>query len=285
MSFFMNVFDSDFEGNLLLSDRHHIPKFVCRRNAGRGKEIVAAWNKGPYDLSGNDADGNAKRYLKLTFCLYDTKNWATIQVDLTTGSALTPQEIIATLNADTLFAERFNAGLGHFEDDTVKRVLIRQKRPITEMKFYVERGQADSVIGFNARAGVDEMPSYFARHTLANRFTYTDSQGMLIQLATSGVDAAIINAAVDFRGASLGYSSSSVREDYQLLRGKSGLFMHKKHTIDGSNRITQIIEYPAGALAGDFAKKTTMSYSASNTYPDKVVEVPYVLQSGDIVVP
>lgn len=285
MSFFMNVFDSDFEGNLLLSDRHHIPKFVCRRNAGRGKELVAAWNKGPYDLSGNDADGNAERYLKVTFCLYDTKNWATIQVDLTTGAALTPQEIVSTLNADTLFAERFNAGLGHFEDDTVKRILIRQKRPITEMKFYIERGQADSVIGFNARAGVDELPSYFARHTLANRFTYTDSQGMLIQLATSGVDAAIINAAVDFRGSSLGYSSSSVREDYQLLRGKSGLFMHKKQTIDGSNRITQIIEYPAGAVAGDFAKKTTMSYSASNTYPDKVVEVPYVLQSLDIVVP
>mgnify|MGYP001290638757 CR=1 FL=1 len=285
MPFFLNVFDSDFEGNLVLSDRHHIPKFVCRRNAGRGKEVVAAWNKGPYDLSGNDADGNAERYLKLTFCLYHTKNWATIQVDLTTGSALTPQEIVSTLNADTLFAERFVAGMGQFEDDTVKRILIRQKRPITEMKFYVERGQADSVIGFNARAGVDELPNYFARHTLANRFTYTDSQGMLIQLGTSGVDGAIINNAVDFKGTSLGYSSGTVREDYQLLRGRSGLFMHKKQTIDGSNRITQIIEYPAGAVAGDFAKKTTMSYSASNTYPDKVVEVPYVLTSLDIVTP
>lgn len=289
MAFFLNLFADDFEGNLLLGDRQHIPKFVCRRNAGRGKEVVAAWNKGPYNLSGNDADSNAKKYLKVTFCLYNNLNWATLQIDLTNGaasaSAVTPQEVVAILNADTLFSERFVALMGQFEDETVRRVLIRQKKPVTDLKFYIERGQADSVIGFNARAGVDELPNYFARHTIANRFTYTDSQGMLIQLATSGVDAAIINAAVDYKGTSLGYSSSSVREDYQLLRGRSGIFTHKKQTIDGSNRVTQIIEYPAGALAGDLAKKTTMSYTSSNTYPDKVVEVPYVLQSGDIVTP
>src|SRR5688572_11271853 len=105
MPFFMNVFDADFEGNLVLSDRHHIPKFVCRRNAGRGRELVAAWNKGPYDLSGTDADGDDEKYLRITFCLHDTKNWATIQVDLTNGAAaaaaVTPYEVVSILNADT----------------------------------------------------------------------------------------------------------------------------------------------------------------------------------------
>jgi hypothetical protein len=291
MAFFLNVFDDDFEGNLLLGDRHHIPKFVCRKNAGRGKEVVAAWNRGPYNLSGNDSDGNVKKNLKITFCLHATKNWATLQIDLTNGaasaSAVTPEEVVSILNANTLFAERFNAGFGQFETDTVRRVLIRQKKPCTEFRFYIERGQAESVIGFNARAGVDELPSYFAKHTIANRFTYPDSEGRLIQLDPSGstVDAAIINNAVDFKGTSLGYSSSTVQADYQLLRGKSGIFIFKKITVDGSNRITAIIEYPAGAQAGDFAKKTTYSYTSTNTNPDKIAEIPYVLASGDLITP
>ena len=79
--------------------------------------------------------------------------------------------------------------------------------------------------------------------------------------------------------------SSTVREDYQLLEGRSGLFTFKNQTIDGSNRITQIIEYPAGAVEGDFAKKITYTYTAANTAPDEIFEEPYTLQSADLITP
>jgi hypothetical protein len=49
--------------------------------------------------------------------------------------------------------------------------------------------------------------------------------------------------------------------------------------------LTQIIEYPAGAVAGDFARKINYTYSGGNTNPSKVTEVPYVLSNGDLVTP
>jgi hypothetical protein len=77
-----------------------------------------------------------------------------------------------------------------------------------------------------------------------------------------------------------------MKEDWQLLRGRSsGLFTFQKLTVDGSDRITQIIEYPAGALAGDFARKINYTYNGSNTNPSKVTEIPYVLADGDLVTP
>ncbi len=76
-----------------------------------------------------------------------------------------------------------------------------------------------------------------------------------------------------------------VHADWQLLRGRSGIFTFKKNTVDVSNRITQTIEYPAGALPGDFARKINYSYDGSNTQPTKVTEIPYTLTSSDLIVP
>ena len=77
-----------------------------------------------------------------------------------------------------------------------------------------------------------------------------------------------------------------MKEDWELLRGRaSGLFTFQKMTVDSSDRITQIIEYPAGAVAGDFARKIQYVYSGSNTNPIQVTEIPHVLQDGDLVTP
>lgn len=290
MPFFQNPLPDDFESNLVLGDRHHIPKFVVKGNAGRGKEIVYAWATSPYNLSGNDGDGNARKYLKINYCLHNFKNWGTMTIDVTAGAAsaaaVKAEEVVAALQADTLFAERFVADYGQFGDSTERTIRIRQKRPVTEFMFYIVNGQAEAYLKFNARAGIAEVPSYFARHTIANRFTYTDSEGKIIQLDPAVVtEAALINNAVDYRGVSLGFSSASVQDDWQLLRGKSGIFNFQKLTVDGSDRITQIIEYPAGARAGDFARKIKYTYTAANKNPDQITEIPYVLQTGDLVTP
>ncbi len=73
--------------------------------------------------------------------------------------------------------------------------------------------------------------------------------------------------------------------DWQLLSGRTGLFTFQKLTVDGSNRITQIIEYPTGARAGDFARLTNYTYTAANTNPSTVTMIPYVLAAGDIILP
>ena len=157
------------------------------------------------------------------------------------------------------------------------------------MRFYVVNGGAEEVLKFNGRAGVAELPTWFDRHTIANRIAFTDSMGVLIKLDPSGsnVDAAVIDNAVDKHGNDLGYSSGTVQADWQLLRGSSDNFMFTKNTLDGNTppRITQTIVYPAGAKVGDMAKKTTYAYTATNLNPDKITQVPYVLTSGDLVTP
>lgn len=290
MSFFQNPFVEDFEGNWLLGDRQYVPKFVIKGNKGRGQEVVVSWSDGPYNLSGNDTDGDARDTLKIAFSLHGNKNWATISVDVTatasSAAAVTPAEIVSALNEDTLFSERFTASLGSYDDSETPRIKITQRKPITEFKFYIINGQAEEALKFNARAGIGEAPVYFSRHTLANRFSFTDSQGMLIELDTgNNVDSALINNAVDYKGVSLGYSSSTVQEDWQLLGGRSGIFNFRKIAVDGSDRITEIIEYPAGARVGDLARKTLYSYTSSNKNPDESIEIPYTLTGSDLITP
>jgi hypothetical protein len=286
MPFFQNVFTNDFIGTWVLADRQHSPDFNCGRNYGRGDEVVIVHAKESYNLSGNDADGVAKALLTLSFAMNDPNTWVDLAITISAASlaAVKASEIKTSLDANATFADFFATTLEVFEDDKTPRLMIRQRKPVTQFRFYIKNTGAETILKFNKFAGVAELPSYFARHTIANKATYPDGIGHLIQLGTTGVDANVITNAVDNKGISRNYTASA-QADYLLLRGKSGLFMHYKYTIDGSNRITQIIEYPAGALAGDLAKKTTMSYTAANTNPTLKAEVPYALQSADLITP
>jgi hypothetical protein len=291
MPFFQNPFYEDFRGSLLLGDRQHIPGFEVKGNAGRGQELVVSWKDGPYNLTGNDADGNAKNILKISFALHNTKNWATISVNVSTGagnaSAVRPEEVVAALNADAVFKERFLASYTSYNDSKTPRIQIKSRKPVTELKFYIVNGQAETVLGFNVRAGVAELPTYFRRHSLANRFKYTDSQGLLVELdpANNIVDADIINNAVDAYGRSLDYNSSIVRADWELLHGKSGLFQFTKGPGTGAVSTTEtIIIYHAGAKEGDLAKKIVTQKNAGGTIVAQF-EMPHTLTSGDMITP
>lgn len=289
MPFYQNPFTADFEGNWLLGDRQHIPKYVVSGNKGRGDEFVTVHAEGPYDLSGNDVDSNAKAVLNIEYALHDFKKWASLAVTISASSlaATTPEEVATSLNNNDTFAGLFTATTsGKFANGNT-RLEIKQKHPVNSMRFYIKNGQAESVLLFNKKAGVGEIPSFFGRHTIANRYTYDDSVNMLIELDVSGsnIDAAVVDNAVNFKGESLGLNSSVVQDDYQLLNGKSGLFTFQKITVDGSDRITQIIEYHAGAGAGDMARKTKYTYTSTNTKPDQITEEPYTLTASDLVTP
>lgn len=284
MSFFQNPFTQDFIAPWLLSDRQYNPDFKCPRNAGRGDEMVVSFGEAPFNLSGNDGDGDSKAVLTISFALNDTKNWADLAVTITGASlsAITLQEVVTSLQANAVFGDYFTARVR-----TDNKVEIKQNKPVTSMRFFIKNGRAETVLKFNKLAGVSEMPTFFERHTIDNRFTYADSQNALILLDDSGstVDADVIDNAVDNKGVSLGFDHSTVQADWQLIKGKSGIFNFQKITVDGSNRITQIIEYSAGSVAGDLARKVNYTYSGANTNPSQITEIPYTLASGDLVTP
>lgn len=272
MPYFQNVFDSEFVGSLLLGDRQLSLNFRIKGNVNSSIDMIA-WNQEPYNLSTN-------KTLTFNYSFDSGSTYTSHGIDVSTSAASAAAakafEVVTALNNDSTFSALFTASVitdakgGNY-------VKIHALRSRERWRMYFSNSSAESVLRFNKKAGVAELPSYFERHTIGSGFS--DSTNMLIQLSNpvAGVDVAIVSDA--------GLDPTTVRADYQLLDGRSGLFTFRKQTVDGSNRVTQIIEFPAGAEAGDLAKKITMSYTTTNTNPDRYAEVPYVLQSADLFSP
>lgn len=288
MSFFMNPFPQEYRGSLLLGDRQHVLTFDVQPNAGRSGSEARSFTAANWDLSGADADGTNEDLLTFSFAL-DTAQVTFVDLTVDIGStaaslaAVKPAEVVSALNANTPFSTNFSARVS--EDGTFVRILTKKDQ--TRIRWYIKHGGADTVMNWNKFVGIKELPTYFARHTIANRYTFEDCTSMLVLLDPAGntVDANLIDAAVNNKGVDLEYASGTVRADYILMGGRSGIFQFTKNTVDGSSRITETIEYPAGAVVGDLAKKILKTYTAAQTQPDQVTEEPYTLTSGDLVTP
>jgi hypothetical protein len=270
MAFFQNVFDQEYQGYMVLGDRKLSLTFKVPPNRNMQSKMVA-WNPGPYDFT-------VSGLLEFNFCWDpEFKNWVSVNIDVEGASAgaTTALEVVGILNADPTFSPLFVASV--VAVDGGESVGIERKSSKPSCRSYFGNGGAEVALGFNKKAGVAELPEYFTRHTIDNRANYSDSVGMLIKLdPESETDQAVIENA--------GFSDGPM-EDYELLRGRSGLFTFQNITVDGSDRITQIIEYPAGAVAGDFGRKIQYEYTGENKNPSQVTEVPYVLEDGDMVSP
>lgn len=293
MTWFQNPFTEDFRGSsFALSDKHFTPTYICPQNAGRGIELVMSWsNSLTFNLTGNDTDGNSKDALVLAYS-FDVpdmfKRWTqfTITGLSALGAAATADQIVAALNAFAGFSGLFVATVEVDNARTVvPRIFIKQVLPYNRFRFYVVNGRAESVLSFNARAGVAEIPSCFANSVVGD----IDGTNLLVQLDPAGknIDAAVIDNAVDYKGNTLGYNSGVVQADYLLLDGKCGTYKFT-HTIssDGSSRPTVVIEYNAGAKVGDIGKRITNTYAVAHpssnfTIADQTEE-PVVLTSSDI---
>ena len=272
MAFFQNLFDQEYQGYMLLADRKLIPTFKVAPNKNLQSKQVS-WNPGPYDLSGGGL-------LEFNFAWdVEFKNWAKVLIDVTgdTASATTAAEVAAALNADATFSTVYTASTVPAPGGD--SVMISRNTNRQNVRFYFGNSGAETALGFNKKAGVAELPTYFDRHSIENIKEFDDSVGILVRLdETDPVDQAVIENA--------GFDPSAMQADWQLMRGRaSGLFTFQKLTVDGSDRITQFIEYPAGAVPGDLARKIQYTYSGANSNPSKVTEVPYVLESGDLVTP
>lgn len=311
MAYFQNPFPAEFRGNWVLGDRQYSITFVCPPNAGRSELLVNAWKEPTgspecYDLSGNDIDGNLKSVLTLRLSTNGTfQNYTNISVDLTdntyanlspapVSSAITSAQIVSIMNADPTFSSFFKASLQKAQSGFNSRIVVTQKFETSRMKFIVLNTGAETALGFNDRAGVAQLPTYFAKCKIwgGDMSDPSDGTNVLILLdpsnlgGSSNIDNNIIDNAVDNKGVSLEFNSNTVKADWELVGGRaSGLFSFQKLTVDGSDRITQVIEYPAGAKVGDLGRKIQYVYSGLNKNPSQVTEIPYTLTSGDLVTP
>lgn len=269
MAFFQNLFNQEFQGNWVLGDRQHSLTFKCPPNVSSDYHL--SYNEGPWDLS-------SENILTLNYAWdVNFKNYASLSIDVAgiTANNTKPNEVAAALNSNSIFSEMFVAKIKNLN------VLIEPKigRIKKEIKLWISNTGAETKLRFNKKAGIAELPFYFSRHTIDNRFSFPDSAGQLILLdETNPIDQLIIEEA--------GFDPSKMKTDWELLQGRaSGLFSFEKITVDGNDRITEIIEYPAGALIGDFARKINYVYIGSNKTPSQITKIPYILQSGDLITP
>jgi hypothetical protein len=261
MPYFQNVYESEFIGALLLSDRQFNLSFKIKANRNTSV-IMRPWNNEPYNTVANTT-------LTFNVSIDSGKNYFVIPVSLTSSATLSAYQVVTDLNADTAFAAYFVASL----EAGLVTVKARYRRE--NFKAYINNTSAETILKFNRWCGVAELPSYFERHTIANRLTYTDSLGALVKLTQPTDNTIITDAGL----------STTAKADYELLAGRSGLFNFQKITVDGSDRITKIIEYPAGAKAGDFCRMIDYTYTGANTNPSQITETPYTLTNSDLVTP
>jgi hypothetical protein len=281
MPFFQNPFDQEFRGSVPFGDRQYSLTFAVPPNRNQNQAMIA-WNTEPYDFSTYNS-------FSINFAIdtKDFKNYATISVNVAgaSPSATKASEVVTLLNADPVFSAWFSASVVEASKNpttgySVYRVGIKTINTGRQnTRVYITNSGAEQILRFNKYAGVAELPTYYARHTIANRFDYPDGVAALVQLdeSDSVVDQPIITDA--------GFDYAAMQADWQLLGGRVGIFTFQNNTVDSNGRITQTIEYPAGAKAGDIARLIQYTYTSTHTNPDQVTQIPYTLTSGDLVTP
>ena len=275
MSFFQNVFAQEYQGYLNTgNDRQYSLTFKIAANQNT-QDFSIAFNPEPFDLSSDNT-------LTINYA-WDTdfKNWSALPINIAgaTASETKAHEVVSALNGNSTFATMFEARVNKNVNENHVLILAKSMRPKQVVKMYISNTSAEKKLKFNKKALVAELPSFFERDTIENRFVFSNSANHLIKLdENDSTDQQIISDA--------GFDFSAMQEDWQLIRGRaSGIYMFKKQTVDVNSRITEIIEFPAGAIVGDLARKTIMTYTGVKTQPDEIFQIPYVLTSGDLITP
>lgn len=274
MPFFQNVFGQEYQGFLNTgNDRNYSLTFKIAANQNN-QDYQFAFNHEPYDLS-------TLPNLTINYAWdVDYKNWSSVTINVSGSVAADTKafEVAAKLNSNSVFSSMYEARV--VKNNGFNHVLVVSKigRAKQIIKMYISNGGAERKIKFNKKAPVAELPCYFKRDTIENRFNFEPANNHLIMLDPSdAVDAAILTDS--------GFGLVP-KADWELLRGRAaGIYTFKKQTIDIQDRIAEIIEYPAGAVAGDLARQTIYTYTDTNTQPDEIFQIPYCLTSDDLIVP
>jgi hypothetical protein len=267
MSFFQNVFDVEFRGTLFGADRQYQTTYKVPASQTRGDYLIN-YSSEPFDLTG-------KTNLTINYAFDpDLRNYFAITTDVTSEaadvSAVRVVEVVSALNNDPAFNSYFKC-VKHNDF-----ILITPKKARTTFRIYVSNSSAESVLRFNKKSVVVELPSYFEKYSIDNRFNYPDLGSNRLVLLDPNVseDAVLITEA--------GFDPLNPTPDWKLLKGSNDAFWFFKRTYSNGKLATEL-KYPAGAAVGDLAKKTYYVYEESDLV--QVMETPYVLQSADLMIP
>lgn len=268
MSFFQNVLESEFRGNLFSSDRKLQSMFNMSANRNTSVYMVSNNQSNVFDFTGV-TDLTINYAYDPSLIAYATRS---IDVSGAILSATTLEEVISKLNADDIFKELFSASIY----PNSNQILITAKRSREYFKAYISNTGAETLLKFNAKAPVAELPEYFERYSFEKRFEYSNlgSHRLVLLDETDAIDAAIITAA--------GLDPLNPTPDWKLLAGSNDAYWFYKRNY-AAGLITDEIKYPAGAKEGDLAKRTYYTYSGSDLI--EIMETPYILTSGDLITP
>lgn len=265
MSFFQNVFDFEFRGMLYSADRQYQSTYKVPPNTNRS-DYMASGNDGPYDLT-----ANTNLLINYAFDP-ELRNYATLSINVSGANiaATTVFEIMEALNSNSGFSTHFIASKKE------NGLLITTKRQKNNFRAYISNSGAEKIIKFNKNAPIYELPSYFERYSVENRFKYSElgSNRLILLNPADPVDSNIISEA--------GYDPLNPTPDWKLLKGTNDAFWFYKRTYT-TGQLTSEIKYPAGSVAGALAKKTYYVYDGSDLV--EVMETPYILKESDLLVP
>lgn len=265
MSFFQNVFDFEFRGSLFSADRQYQSTYKISANSNRSDNMISG-NEGPFNLSSNNI-------LSINFAFDpDLRNYSTISINVSgaTPSSTTTQEVVTALNSNATFTSYFNAY------NISNKIGIKLTRPRPSFRAYIINSGAEIEIKFNKNAPVKELPSYFERYSVENRFAYpeTGSSKLILLDPNNSIDANIITAA--------GIDPLNPTPDWKLLSGNNDAYWFYKRVYN-NGQLASEIKYPAGARSGDLAKKTFYTYDNSDLV--EIMEIPYIIQESDLLTP
>lgn len=185
MAFYQNLFN-EYLGNYVVGDsRAYTLTYKVPQNRNHG-EFFICWNAGPYDVS--------SVLPRLTFNYAfgpDFKNWSSFYVDFGMIASITTEDLVNLLNGDATFEQFFTASIYNGN-----QVAIRQLKPSTVMRSYVSNSDMELVLCFNKYAGYADMPTYFTKDTIENRFATPESNGHLIRLGKSITGNTVANPTV-----------------------------------------------------------------------------------------
>lgn len=172
MSYYLNPFN-DFYGYYTVGDSSGFKltfKVPANKNFG---EFFISWNSETFNLSVNSV-------LTFNFAFDPSyKNWSSFDVNIagTNPATTSAAEIVGILNANATFSSWYTASLYN-----KTQIGIRQKKPSTTFRTYISNTGAEIELRFNKKIGVADIPSYFEKDTIANRFASDTANNTLIRL-------------------------------------------------------------------------------------------------------
>ena len=273
MAFFQNPFDFTFNGSLFGIGPQYTISYNLEANRNKSN-YIAAYELEPYDLSGG-ADLIFNVAVDPDMLYFRS---FTVTLNGVSINAVTAAEIVTSLNSNSDFAEYFTAKAIKLNVGDTKNTLLIVAKNRSFFRCYISNTQACFPLGINKHAPVKELPDLFQQYSVQNIYNYLNlgSQRILYLDPANPDDAQVITNA--------GFDPLNPTPDWKLLAGSSPLYTFTKTVYVAGSQIDYQIVYHAGSVAGQMCKKIIYQYDGSSNVIG-LLEIPYILQSGDLITP